>query len=48
LKVIIEPINNNRVQLIGLVKKGALYTVFRKSADFYTEEKSAGVISVYE
>jgi hypothetical protein len=27
LKVTIVPINYNRVQLIGLVKKGALYTV---------------------
>jgi hypothetical protein len=27
LKITIEPIGNNRVQLIELVKKGAIYTV---------------------
>jgi hypothetical protein len=36
------------VQLIELVEEGAIYTVFRKSANFCLEEKSTGVVFVYK
>jgi hypothetical protein len=31
-----------------LAKEGVIYIVFRKSADFCLEEKSAGAVSVYD
>jgi hypothetical protein len=48
LKITTEPIRNNRGLADRIGKEGSsLYSV-RKSADFISEEKSAGVISVYE
>jgi hypothetical protein len=48
LKVITEPIGNNRGLADRIGKGGSYLHSIRKSADFCLEEKSAGVISVYE
>jgi hypothetical protein len=48
LKITIEPIGNNRGLVDRVGKGGSSIYSFRKSADFYSEEKSAGVVSVYE
>jgi hypothetical protein len=48
LKITTEPIGNNRGLTDRIGKGGSYLHSFRKSADFYLEEKSAGVVSVYE
>jgi hypothetical protein len=48
LRITIEPIGNNRGSVDGIGKGWSYLHSFRKSADFYLEEKSAGAISVYE
>jgi hypothetical protein len=48
LKVTIEPIGNNRGSADRIGKEGGYLYSFRKYADFYLEEKSAGAVSVYE
>jgi hypothetical protein len=48
LKITIEPIGNNRGSVDRIGKEGSSLYIFRKSADFCLEEKSAGAISVYE
>jgi hypothetical protein len=48
LKTTTGSIGNNRGSVDGIGKEGSSLYSFRKSADFYSEEKSAGVISVYE
>jgi hypothetical protein len=48
LKTTTELIGNNRGLVDRIGKEGSSLYSFRKSADFILEEKSAGVISVYE
>jgi hypothetical protein len=48
LKIITEPMENNKVLADRIGKRGNHLYSIRKSADFISEEKSAGVISVYE
>jgi hypothetical protein len=48
LRIITEPIGNNKGSADRIGKEGSYLYSFRKSADFYLEEKSAGAISVYE
>jgi hypothetical protein len=48
VKTTTESIGSNRGLVDKIGKEGSSLYSFRKSADFYSEEKSAGVISVYE
>jgi hypothetical protein len=48
LKTTTKSIGNNRGLVDRIGKEGSSLYSFRKSADFYLEEKSAGAISVYE
>jgi hypothetical protein len=48
LKITTEPIGNNRGSVDRISKEESYLYSFRKSADFYLEEKSAEAISVYE
>jgi hypothetical protein len=48
LKTTTESIGNNKGLVDRIGKEGSSLYSFRKSADFCLEEKSAGVISVYE
>jgi hypothetical protein len=48
LKITTKPIGNNRGSADRIGKEGSYLHSFRKSADFCLEEKSAGVVSVYE
>jgi hypothetical protein len=48
LRITIEPIGNNKGLADRIGKEGSYLYSFRKSANFYLEEKSAGAISVYE
>jgi hypothetical protein len=48
LKTTTESIGNNRGLVDRIGKEGSSLYSFRKSANFYSEEKSAGAIFVYE
>jgi hypothetical protein len=48
LKTTTESIGNNKGLVDRIGKEGSSLYSFRKSTDFCLEEKSAGVISVYE
>jgi hypothetical protein len=48
LKTTTESVGNNRGSVDRIGKEGSSLYSFRKSADFYLEEKSAGAISIYE
>jgi hypothetical protein len=48
LKTTTESIGNNKGLVDRIGKEGSSLYSFRKYADFCLEEKSAGVISVYE
>jgi hypothetical protein len=48
LKTTTELIGNNRGLVDRIGKEGSSLYSFRKSVDFYSEEKSAGAIFVYE
>jgi hypothetical protein len=48
LKTTIESIGNNKGLVDRIGKEGSSLYSFRKSADFFLEERSAGAISVYE
>jgi hypothetical protein len=48
LRITTEPIGNSRGSADRIDKGGSYLHSFRKSADFYLEEKLAGAISVYE
>jgi hypothetical protein len=48
LKITTEPIGNNRGSADRIGKGGSYLYSFRKSADFYLEEKSVGAVSIYE
>jgi hypothetical protein len=48
LKTTTESSGNNKGLFDRIGKEGSSLYSFRKSADFCLEEKSAGVISVYE
>jgi hypothetical protein len=48
LKITTKLIGNNRGLVDRIGKEGNSLYSFRKSADFYSEEKSAGTVSVYK
>jgi hypothetical protein len=48
LKTTTESIGNNRGLVDRISKEGISLYSFRKFADFYSEEKSAGAIFVYK
>jgi hypothetical protein len=48
LKITTKPTGNNRGSADRIGKRGSYLHNIRKCADFCLEEKSAGVVSVYE